>query len=242
MIIMEGYSYINIFDTKGIEYLVIIGFLFLLIPFWWALNKPLKARVTALSPLRVLTANILKIPQGILYSRNHTWAHLEKEGYAHVGLDDLLLHIIGQVSINVFKVPGDKVVKGEQIAEISRVGGSLTIKSPISGEIQGVNTSLREDAGVLNGDPYGKGWMYQIKPERWAEETKACFLANEATLWFKTELLRFKDFMAMSINKYTPETVQVILQEGGELADNPLVGMPTEVWHDFQEYFLDQVS
>lgn len=113
---MEEYTYINIFDTKGIEYLVIIGFLLLLIPFWRALNEPLKERVTVISPLRVLTENILKIPQGIFYSQNHTWAHLQREGYAHIGLDDLLLHIIGQVKVNILKIPGDEVVKGEKIA------------------------------------------------------------------------------------------------------------------------------
>lgn len=236
---MEEYTYINIFDTKGIEYLVIIGFLLLLIPFWRALNEPLKERVTVISPLRVLTENILKIPQGIFYSQNHTWAHLQREGYAHIGLDDLLLHIIGQVKVNILKIPGDEVVKGEKIAEISRGGVNLSIKSPITGEIQGVNNYISENVGALNTDPYGKGWMYKIKPEKWAEETNTCFLANEATLWFKKELLRFKDFLAISVNKYNPETSMVVLQEGGELTDNPLADMPTEIWIDFQKHFLD---
>lgn len=239
---MDGFTYINIFDTKGIEYLVIIGFLLLLIPFWRSLNKPLTVRAKVMSTLGVLSSNILKVPQGLFYSRNHTWTFLEKSGIASVGLDDLLLHITGQVHVNNFKAPGDKVRKGERIAEIAQNGGHLTIKSPISGEIQGVNNSLREEFGAMNDDPYGGGWIYKIKPEKWTEETNSYFLANEATLWFKTELLRFKDFIAMSLNKYSPESAMVILQEGGELADNPLSGMPAEVWHDFQVHFLDKVS
>ena len=39
---MDGFSYSNIFATKGIEYLIIIAFLILLIPFWIAFNQ--KAR------------------------------------------------------------------------------------------------------------------------------------------------------------------------------------------------------
>lgn len=115
----------------------------------------------------------------------------------------------------------------------------MSIKSPITGEIQGVNNYISENVGALNTDPYGKGWMYKIKPEKWAEETNTCFLANEATLWFKKELLRFKDFLAISVNKYNPETSMVVLQEGGELTDNPLADMPTEIWIDFQKHFLD---
>ena len=41
---MDGFSYYNIFDTKGIEYLVVIAFLLLLIPFWLALNKQVKIK------------------------------------------------------------------------------------------------------------------------------------------------------------------------------------------------------
>ena len=36
---MDGFSYTNIFETKGKEYLMIIGFMLILVPFWIALNR-----------------------------------------------------------------------------------------------------------------------------------------------------------------------------------------------------------
>ena len=39
---MDGFTYHNIFDTKGIEYLVIIAFFAILIPFWMLLNKQIR--------------------------------------------------------------------------------------------------------------------------------------------------------------------------------------------------------
>ena len=42
---MDGFSYHDIFATKGLEYLVIIAFLALLIPFWIVLNKQVKIKV-----------------------------------------------------------------------------------------------------------------------------------------------------------------------------------------------------
>jgi len=36
---MDGFFYNNIFETKGIEYLIIITFLVLIIPFWLKINK-----------------------------------------------------------------------------------------------------------------------------------------------------------------------------------------------------------
>ena len=43
---MDGFSYFNIFETKGIEYMAIIAFLALLIPFWFVLNKQVKIQGT----------------------------------------------------------------------------------------------------------------------------------------------------------------------------------------------------
>jgi len=236
---MDAFTYTNIFDTKGIEYLIIIGFLLLIIPFWIFINKPLKLREKMREAFGALSENILKIPQGLFYSKNHTWTHLEKSGFAKVGLDDLLLHITGKVEIADFKNSGEKIAKGDVIAEIHQNGKRLKITSPISGDIQSVNTMLKENSSVINEDPYGKGWVYKIKPDRWVEETKSYFLAEEASEWVKNELTRFKDFVAMSVKKYSPDSAMLIMQEGGELTDHPLSEMPKEVWTDFQKQFLD---
>lgn len=39
---MDGFSYHNIFETKGLEYLAIVVFFAILIPFWMILNKQVK--------------------------------------------------------------------------------------------------------------------------------------------------------------------------------------------------------
>lgn len=36
---MEGFTYLDIFATKGIEYLVVIVFLLFIVPFWMFLNR-----------------------------------------------------------------------------------------------------------------------------------------------------------------------------------------------------------
>ncbi|MCF8378707.1 MAG: glycine cleavage system protein H [Bacteroidales bacterium] len=239
---MEGFTYTNIFDTKGIEYLIIIAFLILVVPFWRLLNKPLKIKVKAGEASGVLNESILRIPQGLFYSKNHTWAHLEKSGYARLGLDDLLMHITGGVELGNLKNPGDRVEKGELIAELRQNGKLLKIVSPLSGEIQSFNTLLEDNPEILNEDPYGKGWICSIKPDKWLADTNSCLLAEDALAWAKSELTRFKDFAAMSMKQLVPETPMVILQEGGELSDNPLIAMPEEIWRKFQKEFLDTIS
>jgi glycine cleavage system H protein len=236
---MDGFSYNNIFETKGIEYLVVIAFLALLIPFWLLLNKKVTLSGQFKKALGILTARSLKIPQGALFSHNHTWAHLGMSGIAHIGLDDLLMHITGEVKLSNLRNPGEKINKGDLLAEMDHKGKRLMIFSPVSGEITDTNTVLIGNPELLSGDPYGKGWMYKMKPTQWIAETKTYYLAEDATSWLGKELERFRDFLSRSAVLVSTESAQLILQDGGELKDHILSDLPVEVWHSFQKNFLN---
>jgi len=237
---MEGFSYNNIFETKGIEYLAIIAFFAILIPFWLLLNKQVKNKKQLHKSLGNLSPNSLQIPQGLFFSRFHTWTHLERSGVAKVGLDDLLVHITGEVKLNRIMDSGERIKKGDFLAEIVQNDKRLKIYSPISGEIIEANSLLAKNPELLNEDPYQKGWMYKIKPTSWVTDTQSYFLAEDASLWATQELVRFKDFLASSIGKYSTDPTSVVLQDGGELRDQPLSELSNEVWQDFQQEFMSK--
>jgi len=164
---------------------------------------------------------------------------MEKTGAAKVGLDDLLLHLTGKVRFGNLKNPGEMILKGDLLTEIDQNGKLLRIFSPVSGKIVDTNSMLNESNGLLNEDPYGKGWIYKIKPSNWIDETKSCYFAEEATNWSAKELERFKDFLARTMKGYTLETAMIIMQDGGELLDHSLSALPDEIWKDFQKEFLN---
>lgn len=238
---MDGYTYTNIFATKGIEYLGVIAFLLLLIPFWIILNRTAEVKQQVRLMLGILTENILRIPKGLSYSRHHTWTFMERSGTATVGVDDLLTHITGEVKFKHLVEPGDPVMKGEPIAQLEQEGKKLNVCSPISGTVMNFNRSLEAEPGLIADDPYGKGWLFRVEPVNWKADTADHYVAAETGNWFRNELERFRDFLGASIPKYSGQHASVILQDGGELADQPLAGLPGEVWSDFQKEFLDPV-
>lgn len=238
---MEGFTYTDIFDTKGIEYIIIIAFLLLIIPFMWLLNRPLKAEVLAKNSQGVISENALNILHGLFYGKNHTWAHLEKSGHARIGLNELLLYITGNVRIEYIAEPGENINRGDLLAILQQNGKQLKIVSPLSGKIQSVNDKLKTDPESLNLDPYGKGWVARIIPGNWSAETKDYYLAGDAEEWTRKEMSRIKDFVIHSQKKHAPESTELILQEGGELKACPLLEMDSDVWEDFQEQFLKDV-
>ena len=234
---MDGFTYHNIFETKGIEYLAILAFFAILVPFWLLLNRRIKTKHAQRSS-GTLNINSLKIPQGLFFSKYHIWSHLGVSGIARVGLDDLLLHMIGEVKFTGIKEQGERIKKGELIAKINHKGKMLNLYSPISGEILEANPVLNSNPGLLNEDPYVKGWMYKIKPVSWTADTYSYYLAEDATLFSRQELDKFKEFLSSSLGKYSPGPTMQILQDGGELLDQPLSELPNEAWLDFQEDFL----
>ena len=231
---MEGYTYTNIFETKGIEYLIIIAFFAVLVPFWLMLNRKTKTS-QLVSKQSGITINSIRIPQGIFFSKYHTWAHLQANGEAKVGIDDLLMHITGNARIDCVKKPGEIIKKGDLLTRINHNGKNLNIFSPVSGEIMATNTLITDDPGQIK----GQLWIYNIKPTKWKAETSNYYLADEATIWMLEELARIKDFLTAAVAKYIPEPAGIVLQDGGELLDQPLAELPEEVWNDFQKEFLN---
>ena len=237
---MDGFSRIDLYDTKGMEYIFVIGYLLVLIVFWKISGKQVALKTQIRNVLGLLTPNNLKVPQGLFFNRHHTWVHLEGSGTAKVGIDDFLMHLTGKVKFSSFKNPGETINKGDLLTEIHSADKRLNVYAPISGEIIQNNELLIEYPDIINEDPYDSGWVYKIKPSAWVKETGSYLLAEDASSWIKKELERFKEFLAGgSLRKYANEPSMVLLQDGGELRDNILSELPEEVWIDFQNEFLN---
>ena len=236
---MEAFTYSNLFDTKGIEYIIIIFFLLLVIPFWVIMNRRVSVIKQVQQTVGALTASILRIPQGLFYSQNHAWLYLEKSGQAKIGIDDFLFRVLGNVKIVPKILPGEKIRKGDIIALIEQDGKQLQLNSPVSGEMLEFNSAITENNGMLPSDIYNEGWILTLHPSNWKRDTLGFYLAEEATKWIKNELQRMKDFLSVALSKHANTQPMVIFQEGGELQMNPLSGMEPEIWKDFQKEFLD---
>lgn len=237
---MDGFTYTNLFDTKGIEYLIVIGFLLSIIPFYLLVSRKQKRAEPAVSRQHVITFRSLNIPQGLFFSKYHSWAYLEKNGMAKVGLDDLLLQLTGDVQVSRMLDPGDRIGKGELLTVIRQHEKQLKIYSPVSGRVTATNATLLTNPSLLSSDPYQGGWLYAIEPSDWKADTGSCFLAEDATRWAVRELEHFKDFVTASVARYLADPSLVVLQDGGELVEHPLAELPPEVWADFQTTFLTE--
>jgi glycine cleavage system H protein len=236
---MDEFTIVNLFETKGIEYIIIIAFLLLIIPFWILLTRPVKVKLKSGAGSDPLGSSVVSVPQGIYFSKSHTWAHLLKSGEARLGVGSLLVHLTGIATLRMLKEPGSRVTRGERLFEISMGEKCLSVVSPLSGTIKSLNPALREDPSLLHDEPYGKGWICSIKPSDWMTEITGFNVAEAATAWLRKEMERIRDFMAGAAGRSGNESAAVYLQDGGEPVGRILTTLTPEEWQRFQKEFLE---
>ncbi len=102
-----------------------------------------------------------------------SWIVSESSGSVLVGVTDLFLKTIDQIShLETFKID-DEVVQGNPLAFISTKDElTHTILSPISGRIIDQNLKLLNNSSIIEKDPYFEGWFYRIIPSDFEYELK----------------------------------------------------------------------
>jgi len=58
---------------------------------------------------------------------------------------------------------GERVTAHQPFGEIEAVKAVSELFSPVTGEVTAINDALDSDSGVVNRDPYGDGWMVQLR-------------------------------------------------------------------------------
>jgi glycine cleavage system H protein len=235
---MDEFTFVNLFETKGIEYIIIIAFLLMIIPFWVMLTRPVKVKLKAGSVAEPPGPAAGNAPRGIYFSRSHTWAHLLKSGDARIGIGNLLVHLTGNSNLKIVKEPGSRINRGERLFEIAIGDKRLGVASPLSGTITRMNPALAEDPALLHDDPYGKGWICSIRPADWIAEVSGFSIAEGASAWLKKEMERIRDFMAGAAARAGNEMTTLYLQDGGEPVYRILANLTPEELDRFEKEFL----
>lgn len=235
---MEGFTYSDIFATKGAEYLIVIAFLGILIPFVLILKRGGFSRSKHREAANLFSFSANDVPAGYLISPNHTWLFLEKHGAARIGFDPFVTGMGGSGTIRHLKEPGEMVRRGDVIVEIAGNGKQLELQSPVSGMYLGMNSELSPGLSDSLTDLYGESWICRIRPSNWLAETGFCHIAGDARTWYQQEMVRLRDAIARKGFSSGPMGIPVILQDGGEVDLRQLSSLPEADWDHLKKEFF----
>ncbi len=110
-------------------------------------------------------------PSDLKYASTHEWVKIEGD-LVITGISDHAQDALGDLVYVEAPEVGSKVVAGAQAGVVESVKTASDIHVPVSGEVVEVNTTLEDDPDFVNDDPYGKGWIYKIKPDNIADVEK----------------------------------------------------------------------
>jgi len=97
-----------------------------------------------------------------LFTKTHEWAAVEGDT-ATMGITDYAQNHLGDVVFMELPSPGTTVKKGESFGTIESTKTASDLYAPLSGEVIENNSALESEPGLINQDPYGKGWMIKIR-------------------------------------------------------------------------------
>lgn len=199
----------DLFATKGIEYILVLIFLALVIPFGVLIVRlgPREAVRKATTKLREFATDWFRIPAGVHFHPGHSWARVDSHDTVRVGLDDFAHKLIGDPTkielpeLNSFLEQGQK---GWQLTV-----GSETVEmlSPVRGAVIEVNPKVLETPDLVGRDPYGEGWLLKLRVPSTKVAMRNLLSGRFAKAWM--------DETANSVREHMGGELGLAMQDGG---------------------------
>ncbi len=177
----------------------------------------------------------LRVPEGVFFAKSHTWLNLFPSGKVRLGVDDFVGSVLENPEVSFMRTTGEHVEKGDPLLLLKEDDHQLIVRSPISGEIVGLNAELEKNPGLMRDMLFSNGWAYVIQPAR-AEQLRNLMLGDESRTWMGKEFRRLRDVLASVVSQGTP--VPAVLQDGGAPVPGVLKRLGASAWTKFEDEFL----
>ncbi len=210
---------------------------FLMVDYFLTRRQPVQvavaeAHVPAVAPLKLEPAWVagFQLPEALHYHRGHTWALPEDDGTVRVGLDDFGRRLLGSANGIQTPEPGAWLSQGERGAAVRVDGREAELVSPIEGEVVMVNPELGARPQLVTDDPYGRGWLFKVRPSNLSSNLRN-LMSGSLARRFTEDSREALDMRLMALSGS-------VLQDGGEPVADFALHLPTEEWRRLVGEFL----
>ena len=104
----------------------------------------------------------MNVPQELRYSREHEWVRVDGS-VARIGITDFAQDSLGDVVFVQLPDVGLEIVAGASAAEIESTKSVSDVYVPLTGVVSAINGALADAPELVNTDPYGDGWMFEVE-------------------------------------------------------------------------------
>ena len=101
-------------------------------------------------------------PEDLKYHQEHDWARVDGDE-ATLGITWFAQDALGELVHFEPPQEGSEVTKDSSYGEVESVKAVSEVIAPLSGEVVEVNRKVVDEPEIVNGDPYGEGWLVRIR-------------------------------------------------------------------------------
>ena len=105
-------------------------------------------------------------PEDLKYTAEHEWVRNpgEAEGAVRVGITDYAQDALGDIVFASLPEVGTEIEAGSAVGELESTKSVSDLYAPVSGTVVARNEALDGTPELVNSDPYGEGWLFEVVP------------------------------------------------------------------------------
>lgn len=217
------------FASKGVEYLICLAFLGSLPAYWRHLNGAAALAPGTETAEEGVLSGWFRLPQAAAFHAGHTWAAPAGPRRFRVGLDDFAQKLLGSPAMVTLPAVGSRLERGERGFGLDVSGHRFDMPAPLAGRVVARNEAALRDPSLLS-DPYGAGWLLEVRPARWGSGLRDLMQGRSAREW----LGRAEQALRL---RMSPE-VGAVLQDGGVPVPGIARALDEEGWEKLARELL----
>ena len=103
-------------------------------------------------------------PEELRYTAEHEWVRSTDAGTVVFGITAYAQHSLGDIVYVSLPAVGETLDAGSPCGEVESTKSVSDIYAPVAGEVVARNDGLDGAPEAVNSDPYGTGWMVEMRP------------------------------------------------------------------------------
>lgn len=108
----------------------------------------------------------MSYPENLKYTAEHEWVRTpgDAPGSVRIGITDYAQDALGDIVFVQLPDLGAQVTAGAAVGELESTKSVSDVYVPVSGEVVARNETLDANPELVNSDPYGEGWLFELVP------------------------------------------------------------------------------
>jgi glycine cleavage system H protein len=105
-------------------------------------------------------------PEDLKYTSEHEWVRSpgEAPSAVRIGITDYAQEALGDIVYVSLPEVGAELTSGSAVGELESTKSVSDVYAPFDGTVAAVNEALDGTPELVNSDPYGEGWLFELVP------------------------------------------------------------------------------